>query len=323
MNQSKLRKRVSAIIPTKNRAVDLDRAVRSVLSQTWKPNELVIIDQSDSEESKNRVSTLADWPHSGIDLRYVHDRTISGLVEAKKVGVAYSNGDLVFFLEDDVVLQPDYIAQMVEGFEEKPEMMGVCGVVLEMPPRMRYYDRLFHLFHRGMFRDPRVGVFGNPNAWTKKWIPSTALSGGLSAYRRLVFDRVPFDTVNGFFILEDVDFSVRAAREFGQDNFFINTAARLSHLVSPKNRANLYHQYVHKVRTYICFYKKNSHQRLAILSALWLLVGLFLEASFSSVRSRTIDPLGGWVVGIARGFAWKIRPEAPSFGRSRGSAGHL
>ena len=63
-------------------------------------------------------------------------------------------------------------------------------------------------------------------------IPSDYISGGLSAYRREVFEAVPFDVENGFFALEDIDFSTRVARAYGS-RLYINptpassTACRL------------------------------------------------------------------------------------------------
>ena len=45
------RQRITAVIPTKNRPLDLPHAVTSILNQSRIPNELVIIDQSDDSRS--------------------------------------------------------------------------------------------------------------------------------------------------------------------------------------------------------------------------------------------------------------------------------
>src|SRR5262249_4077219 len=52
--------RVCVIIPTKNRAADLARAVRSVLGQTVPPCSIVIVDQSRNRESQERVRSEVD-----------------------------------------------------------------------------------------------------------------------------------------------------------------------------------------------------------------------------------------------------------------------
>ena len=72
-------------------------------------------------------------------------------------------GDIVCFLEDDVVLEPDYLRNIEAGFIERPAMVGSCGIVTNLPPLPPFYSRLFHFFHRGIFHDPRVGVTGVMN----------------------------------------------------------------------------------------------------------------------------------------------------------------
>lgn len=301
---------VSAIIPTRDRPADLRYAVESVLRQTRLPDELVVVDQSVGDDSKHMVLGLAGSIDS-FTLTYIHDPTISGLVAAKEVGVAKSSGDVVLFLEDDILLEKDFVEQIVEPFTTYEGILGACGVIVQVPNAGRWYYRLFHLFHRGIFKDNRVGIFGNPDAWTTKLVRSRCLSGGMSAYRREIFSRVPFDVKNGFFILEDVDFSIRAANAFGEEHFFINTSARLHHVSSPVNRPNYRRRYTDKARTYICFYKKNRTERRALRSLIWLMIGLFLEAGFSSVHARSIEPLLGYFIGVYRGIRWKIRPEQP------------
>lgn len=301
---------VSAIIPTRDRPVDLRRAVESILCQTRLPDEIVVVDQSVGDESKHMVLGLVGSMDS-LTLTYIHDSTIPGLVAAKEVGVKKSSGDVVLFLEDDILLEKDFIEQMVEPFTTDDGILGACGVIVQVPNAGRWYYQLFHLFHRGIFEDNRVGIFGNPDAWVTKLVRSRCLSGGMTAYRREIFSRVPFDVKNGFFILEDVDFSTRAANAFGEEHFFINTSARLQHASSPVNRQNYRRRYADKVRTCICFYKKNRKERLALQSLIWLLIGLFLEAGFSSVRAQSIAPLMGYFIGVYRGIRWKIRPEQP------------
>jgi GT2 family glycosyltransferase len=170
-----------------------------------------------------------------------------------------------------------------------------------------FYQKLFHLFHRGIFHDRRVGVHGNPAAWVQKLIPSTYLSGGVSAYRRAVFDKVKLDTRNDFFMLEDIDFSTRAVCEFGAGRFFINTSARLTHLMSPVNRARLAGRYERKLREFVVFYKKNRGQASSLANLLWLLVGLSFEAIVAAARARHIGPLSGSIKGLLDGIKWRVR----------------
>jgi glycosyltransferase involved in cell wall biosynthesis len=105
---------ITAVIPTKNRPKDLVSAVQSIVIQSRRPSELVVIDQSDDETGKDLVHSLLLI--SGIPLIYIHDPKISGLVAAKCEAIKYVTGDLICFLEDDVVLEFDYLAEIEAGF---------------------------------------------------------------------------------------------------------------------------------------------------------------------------------------------------------------
>ena len=299
---------ITAVIPTRNRPLDLGKAVSSVLAQTRHPDELIVVDQSFGSESRIAVEALmAATPD--IRLVYIHDPNISGLVDAKRVSVERASGDLVCFLEDDVVLELDYLEQIERGFVEHPEMKGCCGVVTNVPPRPRGYDFLFHLFHRGIFLDKRVGVYGKQDARLSDLIASDKLSGGVSAWRREVFAAVPFDVANGFHMLEDIDFSTRVARHYGlQSGFYINSRARLEHHCSPVNRDFLGARQRRKLIEYIVYYKKRRGWPGSTIALPWLLVGLFLEAVHQSVSAQSISVLRGFFSGMLEGFNRKLTP---------------
>jgi len=188
--------------------------------------------------------------------------------------------------------------------------MGCCGLVTNLPPQPAGYVALFHLFHRGMFRDPRVGVHGHLRGNGLPLVRSDYLSGGLSCWRREVLERIPFDVENGFHMLEDVDYSTRAVREYGH-RFYINPNARLEHRMSPVNRAVLGPRQRRKLREFLLFYRKRAAQPWALAQLLWLLVGLLLEALWQSVRTASSAPLAGWFAGIADGVRWKLKGGAP------------
>lgn len=302
--------RLTAVIPTRNRPGDLGKAVASVRDQTRLPDELIIVDQSPGNESRLMVEgMLAGGGPMRLD--YVHDTAIAGLVDAKRVAAGRAGGDVVCFLEDDIVLEPDYFEQIERGFAERSEMLGCCGVVTNLPPQPAFYVGLFHLFHRGMFADRRVGIHGFANGRGQTLIASDYLSGGLSAYRREVFEAVPFDIANELFMTEDIDFSTRAARHFGA-RFFINPNARLAHYMSPVNRTAVGPRQRRKVREFFVFYKKRRERLADTVTFIWLLCGLAIEACFATVRYRRPAALTGFAAGLVDGWRWRVRETGGS-----------
>lgn len=300
---------ISAVIPTKNRPHDLVKAVDSILKQDRVPDELVIIDQTLGDESKKAVQVQFELTQTTIRLVYVHDPKVSGLVEAKERAVTESCGEIVSFLEDDVVLFPDYFHQLERTFCENSFVLGCGGVAVTVKEYSELYRILFKIFHRGIFNDPRLDLHGRGcGTGSHALVNSRYISGGISSYRREVFDRVPFDTVNGFFALEDIEFSTRSVAAFGVEHFYVNTAVRLEHYASSLNRARLGARWQRKLREYILFYKKNKETPGAHLDLVFLLAGLGLESLYAALRSVHHGPLVGAVTGLLEGVRYKLKP---------------
>lgn len=292
--------KISAVIPTKNRPHDLLVAVRSIVQQTRKPNQLIIVDQSNGALSHDLISD--EMQHtSDIVLTYVHDEAIPGLVAAKAASLKFVTGDVVCFLEDDVVLDDDYIAEIESGFVNDTTMLGCSGVITNPPKTGRFYLLLFNIFHRGIYFDSRPAIYAGINRQSTELIASNVLSGGLSAWRMKVFDVISFDVENGFHMLEDFEFSRRASRFFGT-RFFINPNARLEHNFSPINRDFLDLRHRRKVIEFIVYFKKNRRFPFAFTSLAWLLLGQCLDAFAQSLRTQSLKPVTGTLKGIRDGF---------------------
>lgn len=297
---------ITAVIPTRNRPQDLVKAVVSILAQTCLPSELLIVDQSSDNRSQEAVQTLMAG-NAAITLTYVLDSSISGLVEAKHVAANMALGDIVCFLEDDVVLEPEFLKEIALGFERYPDMMGCCGVITNPPLQPVYYGALFHFFHRGIYRDKRVGIYGAKHGDDHCLIESDCISGGLSAWRREVFTEVPFDWANGFHMYEDIDFSTRVSRRYG-GHLYINPNARLAHYCSPVNRLALGARQRRKMAECVVFYRKRHRLPWATSSVFWLLAGCLIEAGLQSIAVRSTDPLVGYFQGVRDGFAKPLLP---------------
>jgi len=295
---------ITVIIPTKNRHEDLLVAVNSIITQSLHPTQLIIVDQSETPVSKSVIEDLVK--KTRINLTYIYDKSITGLVHAKKVGVSFSTGEIVCFLEDDIELDKSYLQEMKAAFELNPTLLGCCGVVTNLGSMPNHYTYLFHLFHRGIFHDQRVGMHGFTEQLSTKLIPSRYLSGGTSAYRRKVFENISYDLKNDFFMLEDIDFSTRAADYFGDAHFCINPNAKLAHYMSPINRAVFEQKYVRKLREFLVFYKKHKNKPKSTFNLLLLLTGLLLEAISMSLKVRGFSPLIGYMKGFLAGVRWDI-----------------
>ncbi len=297
---------LSVVIPTKNRLADLRHAVESICTQECLPHELILVDQSDAPIPEEVLEGFSRDLTPAVSLQYVYDPSITGLVHAKDVGMRKCTGDVVCFLEDDIVLEPAYLREIAAGFMERPDMLGCSGLVSNPPSTGRLYILLYELFHVGIFVDQRPRHYKAMARGSSGLTQSRAISGGLSAWRRSVFSRVSFDMTNGFHMLEDFDFSTRATLELGP-HFYINPRARLAHNFAPAGRDALGRREQRKVTEYLVYFKKRRHLPFAVPATLWLLCGLVISAVATSARHGSVRPLVGTFRGISAGVSKRVQ----------------
>jgi glucosyl-dolichyl phosphate glucuronosyltransferase len=108
---------------TTERWVRLRAAVDSVLQQSPAPEELlVVIDHNPELEEMAREEFEPDG------VRVLANRGIPGLSGARNTGTARASGEVLVFLDDDAVAQPDWLAGHTRHYDD-PDVIGVGGLV--------------------------------------------------------------------------------------------------------------------------------------------------------------------------------------------------
>lgn len=116
--------RISAVICTRNRAELIAGAVQSVLANDHPCFELIIIDQSDGDDTRRALDGLAGDPR----LRYFHT-TQAGLSGAYNAAVRAGRAQLLAFTDDDCIAPPDWLTAVQREFDSDPEADLVYGQV--------------------------------------------------------------------------------------------------------------------------------------------------------------------------------------------------
>ena len=110
---------LSVIIPTRNRACYLGGAVRSVLAQSLKDVEIVVVDDCGDDDSATVVKAFRH-PH----IHYVRHERQRGGGAARNTGIAYSSGEYVAFLDDDDEWYPEKLARQMSVMQASPAEVG-------------------------------------------------------------------------------------------------------------------------------------------------------------------------------------------------------
>jgi glycosyltransferase involved in cell wall biosynthesis len=107
---------VTVVIPTYNRAELVCRAVASVLAQTWRWVEIIVVDDGSTDDTAARLEAL----ESPL-VRCLRSPVNRGVSAARNWGIRHGRGELVALLDSDDCWRPEKLARQVEVFARQPE----------------------------------------------------------------------------------------------------------------------------------------------------------------------------------------------------------
>jgi len=125
---------VSIVIPTYNRARLLERAVRSVLRQTYKDFEIIIVDDNSTDNTQSVVFDLKDER-----IRYVKHEKNRGGSAARNTGIRIARGFLVTFLDDDDLYKETKIETQLYAIGKFDAIL--CGYCLDNNRRPKGFKK--------------------------------------------------------------------------------------------------------------------------------------------------------------------------------------
>ena len=115
---------VSVLICTRNRPEKVHRAVASVLANSFRDFELIVVDQSTDDETRERLTAIGD-PR----LSYYGTNTV-GVSLSRNLAIRAARSDIVAFTDDDCVCDRDWLAAIRAEFAADSEVLGVYGRVV-------------------------------------------------------------------------------------------------------------------------------------------------------------------------------------------------
>jgi glycosyltransferase involved in cell wall biosynthesis len=184
---------VSTVIPVFNRSAMLRQAVASVIAQTWRPIEIVIVDDDSTDDTIAVADALA-LEHAGI-IRVLHVPN-GGPGAAREAGRLAARGDFIQYLDSDDLLAPRKFELQVAALASQPDAGIAYGLVRyrdEMRNEIACYWKPANQMQRTIF----------PSFLIARWWETLA-----PLYRRSVTDAVgPWTTLR---LEEDWEYDCRA-----------------------------------------------------------------------------------------------------------------
>ncbi len=197
-------KKVSVIVATYKREVDLKNALESLASQTYLKMEIILVDDNGNSEWNKKVSDIVSdfrkaYPHQS--LQYIVNNVNQGSAKTRNLGVKAADGEYVTFLDDDDIYLPDKVKYQVEFMEKGQYDYSITDLILynennkEIDKRIRSYIkdtsvdslRMYNLkYHMTgtdtmMFRKSyleQIGGFGPIDVGDEFYLMQRAIEGG-------------------------------------------------------------------------------------------------------------------------------------------------
>ena len=113
---------VSTIVPVHDRPRRLEEAVASVLAQSYRPLEVVIVDDGSTDDTAGVADRLAT--ENPREVRALHVPN-GGPGLAREAGRSVARGEFIQYLDSDDVLLPEKFERQVDALRVEPES-GVC-----------------------------------------------------------------------------------------------------------------------------------------------------------------------------------------------------
>lgn len=142
---------VTVVIATRDRAESLRRCLESLMAQTYQDMDIVVVDNAPSSPD-TRDLVAGTFARTGR-VSYVLE-TRPGLARAHNAGVAAASGAVIAFTDDDVIVDPSWVAAIAANFASDARIGCVTGLILpaELETRAQYWTERHGGFGKGLSR---------------------------------------------------------------------------------------------------------------------------------------------------------------------------
>lgn len=128
-------KLVSVIIPAYNIGDYIGRCLDSIISQTYKNLEIIVVDDGSRDHTGE---ILYNYAKKDRRIKVIHKEN-GGVSSARNKGIEVAEGDYIGFIDGDDLIEPEMYKILVDLLEEENADIAHCGYQMVFPDRVDYY----------------------------------------------------------------------------------------------------------------------------------------------------------------------------------------
>lgn len=233
---------MSALIPTRNRSQALLRTFESLALQSHQPFEMVIVDASDDQSTKE----ICESPISNLSTKIRYYTAVKlGAATQRNQAIAYATQDNIWLLDDDILLEPLCVERLWNALQSDPKMGGVNAMITNQKytPPGRISRSLFEFLYgeklesyAGKCIGPALNLLPEDRDDLPEVIPVEWLNTTCVLYRREALPDPLFPShFTGYSLMEDVTLSLTVGKQWKLANA---RTARIFHDSQPGDHKN-------------------------------------------------------------------------------------
>lgn len=224
--------KITIAIVTYERPDILRRTLDSILDQTTVPDEVIIIDDSSGNETERTVADLRTAiAENGINFTYRHRDANSGMADARNNAIALASGDVICFIDDDVVCEPEWLSGIIEGYQQYPAAVAVGGPAIDTDTNLNPIPDLIDCRQNPNIMDKYGGTIDKSDRWVPPHpVPTDLLRGANMSFRTSILEEIGgFDNdYEGSALYEDTDVMARLWKR--NETVLYHPKARVNHI---------------------------------------------------------------------------------------------
>ena len=128
---------ISVIVPTYNDREDLEKCLSAISKSSYKPYEVIVVDDASIKQMKDIVDKY--------NFKYKRLRNNSGQATARNVGAKLARGNILFFIDSNVVIRKNTIEKVAKAYKRNPNFNIYQGIASKIPVNKGFGPKLFAL----------------------------------------------------------------------------------------------------------------------------------------------------------------------------------
>ena len=122
---------VSVIIPVYNVSPYVEECLKSVMDQTYKRLEVIIVDDCGTDDSMEKVERMLQDYAGEISFSILHHDRNRGLSAARNTGIDACHGDFISFIDSDDYVMPTLYETLVRAIQDEDDDVAILGCCCE------------------------------------------------------------------------------------------------------------------------------------------------------------------------------------------------